>query len=290
VRVALVHRDNPRCIERMGGAFCYDVPEFEVTHFPTAKFGVVDRNELADAGYDVIYYEDGKCWPTFEGDADIPVIYQVQDSTLSEEHYRLRYEKAAEVADLVLVDWDDLTRFEGVGAPVRRLSYSVNDWLFCDYGLERDIDVAFLCHTKDCPARAALDVQLTDLCLRRGWEYESGTRLGRRYAQAFNRARVCVHMERTPTTRAHRVFDVMAARSCLLTSVQPYVSGEEQVAGVHYVDYETPAEIDERLAWLLDSGAWETIADAGHEYVMTHHTWSVRARELRDMIREELGL
>lgn len=296
LRVALIHYDNPRQYDRMVGYWSYAVPEFAVTHFGVAPGRQVYRRaEYARAGFDAIVWEDHKTRGTWADDAAIPLIYHVVDSTLSASHLEDRRHHGAQ-ADLILVDHDRLERLGGLGVPVRRWGYCVNDRLFRDYGEEKTIDVAFHCRTKGSAMRAALRNWLAVYCARMGYTYASGDRDREEYARAFNRAKVAVNLTRTPQNRPHRVLDALACRTCLLSSKLPHVSGEERVQGVHYVEWDASGEAlgaNELGAWverLLGSGEWQALADNGYELVHRAHTWAVRAGELRQILSEEFGL
>ncbi len=280
--VALLHREAKSMIERVYGPWSYPVPEFAVQHFPlTGKHVVLSRRDFA--AYDLIVQEDGRLWIDWRGNGP-PLAYVVTDSTLSEQHYRDRYEQARQ-ADLVLVDWDRLERFADLGRPVRRLSYSVNDRLFRDSGQQRAVDVGVYMNL-DIPRRRELALFLADHCQQRGWRLEVATFAGPAYAAAFGRTKLAVQLERTATTRAHRVFDALAAGCCLLTTPEPAVSGEERQAGRHYREWLDLPGLGEQIDWLLVSGEWQTVARAGYELVHRAHTWSVRARQLRQTLAE----
>lgn len=285
LRVALIHHDNPRQYNRMAGFWSYDLPEFDVTHFGVKGIQVYRRGDYRD--FDVIVWEDHRTGGTWTHDAKVPLVYHVVDSTLSAGHLEDRNKHAKE-ADLVLVDHDRLQRIHG--KIIRRWSYCVNDRLFHDYGEEKTVDVSFHCRTKGSDERADLRDWLGKHCQHMGYTYAAGDRAGEQYARAFNRSKITVNLTRTIINRPHRVFDAMACRTCLLTSPLPPVSGEEREAGVHYVEWRDFDELVWHLADLLQMGTWQKVADAGHELVHRAHTWPVRARELREILREEFGL
>ena len=285
LRVLLACRDNPRSsADRMIGHWSYQVPEFTWDILPVPRWFVLDMSKYYGA-YDLIVHEDTKAWGVFHCDrAVLPVAYIVRDSTLSDDHYIQRIKQAWKQADIILVDWDRLERFQGLGHPVLRFSHCVNDRLFRDYGEGKMVDVAFHMAVKGNPERAELREWLRWLCITRGWTFENGVIGGEDYARSFSRAKVTLNMERTPTTRAHRVFDAMACRTCLLTTPEPDVEGEERRAGVHYVEWRDRQDLILALGRLLDDGEWEPVANAGYELVQRCHTWAVRARELREAL------
>jgi hypothetical protein len=285
LKVALVHTDNPRAREgRMVGIWSYGVPQFEIEHFPQPK--KVRLNKEQFSAFDVIFHEDHKNWGRYIGDGP-PVAYYIVDSTLSDNHYRVRLEKAREIADMVFVDWDDLARFD-LKVPVYRLSHCVNDRLFHDYGLDKATDIAFNCMRKGpgSDKRALLDIWLNEYCERKGLVYDNRILPDREYAQAMNRAKVVVQVNRTPATRAHRTFDAMACRSCLVTDPLPEVSDEARWAPQHYLEYHDLDELGQILDGLLATEGWRQIAENGYQLVQAEHTWSVRAEYLHEKLCE----
>jgi len=286
LRVALVHRDNPRANEhRSVGWWAYDVPEFQVRHVPVRKGFALDVADLARHS-DVVVWEDHSAYGTLINRHALPVAYVVVDSTASWDHYRTRYEHAAQ-ADLVLVDHDRLDRFGDLGIPVRRLGYAPNDRFYRDYGEARTVDVCMHCHPSPDGARSRLMEALHRFCVARGYTFASGKRSGEAYPRGFNRAKISVNLSQTPTNRPHRLFDVMACRSCLLTSPWPRVSGEEDVReGVHYVSFQDFDDLCARIDALLETGAWQGIADAAHALVQERYTWAALAGRLHATLLE----
>lgn len=286
LRIALVHANRPRDFVpgRMVGIWSYDVPEFEIRHFGTPRQFRMKRSDFRL--FDVIVREDHKCYGQFINDYDIPVVAYIVDSTLSDDHYQTRL-KLARTADLVLVEQDDLARFAACRR-VRRLPYCVNENLYKDYGLPKSVDVGMYCN--DTPQRVALGEKLRAFCEQQGYSFEYGRREGTEYAKAFNAAKVCVNLARTPTNRPHRTFDVMACKSCLLTSSLPDISGEERENGVHYATFYDDGGAALAIGVMLESGEWQDVAQAGYDLVREKHTWAVRAKELRQIFYEELGL
>ncbi len=280
LRVALITRPGSIPGQRNYGPWSYPVPEFAWTHFEVPKGSRMARDEFSD--YDLIFWEDGKSVIEWEHDGP-PLVYLVTDSTLSAEHYRIRCEQARQ-ADLILVDWDRLERFEHLGKLVQRMSYCVNDLLFRDYGLERSVDVGFYASIKGNAERMSLDAWLRDFCASKGYVYEGGTRQGIEYARAFANCKIAVNLNRTPETRNHRVFDAMAAGACLLTSTLPLAEG--LLAGSDYLEMGNRAEMAAMLSVVLTNGDYRLVAQRGCSLVRAAHTWAIRARQLRQMLAE----
>jgi glycosyltransferase involved in cell wall biosynthesis len=293
LRVALCTKAiSPVRFERDGrnvGIFSYAVPEFEWEHVAVHKWQDIDTRALAEQGFDLAFHEDG-AWAHYP-DRALPVVYYVVDSTLSEDHYRERLEQAQD-ADLVLVDHDRLERFAAAEKPLRQLPHCVNDRVFRDRGLERTADVASHMNVGGPCGDGRLEVgtRLEAWCGAMGYTYRGGTMGVEEYARSFNAARVSVNWPRTPINRSHRVLDAMACRTCLVTGAVPDVPGEERVAGRDCVPVDSYEEFFLAISELLESGAWREIADSGWRCVREHHTWSVRARQLRQILHEELGL
>ena len=283
--VALVHRNSPRLLgQRMIGAWSYPVAEFDWAHYAVGREFTLNKNDLAKR-HDIIIYEDGKVEGRFVGGANIPLCYVVVDSTLSQSHYKIRLSQAAQ-ADLILIDHDRLSKFRILGKPVHRFSHCVNDRLFRDYELDKIIDVGFYCRFKGYRPRQRLHERLADFCASRGYRYDAGTKIGEEYARAFNRTKISVNLSRTADNRPHRIFDAMACKTCVLTSCLPSVSGEYRTEGVHYWEYRDIEELFVAIDNLLDSGWWYDIAEAGYDLIQEYHTWTVRAKELRQTLAE----
>jgi len=276
--------------DRNMGHFSYAVPEFTWEHLPVHRWQTVDCVGFGGK-YDLIFQEDGT-WARYEN-RDVPVAYYVWDSTLSDGcHYEPRFDHAKEMG-LVLVDHDRLERFAGTGRPVRRLSYCVNDKLYRDYGLEKTLDVAYHMNIGGASVgaeRAQLRGILRKHCHNRGYSFSQERPAGRAYAESFNRARIVANWPRQPGNRPFRLLDGMACRSCVVTGPVPDVSGEVREAGVHYVEVRTLDEFCQAVDELLASGRWREVAESGYRLVRERHTWAVRARELRRILNEELGL
>jgi spore maturation protein CgeB len=86
--------------------------------------------------------------------------------------------------------------------------------------------------------------------------------------------------------RSWRVFDVMASRGALLTMPLPDVSGDGLNAGEHYREYVNTETLERELVYLLDGGHWSRIGMLGYQHVIANHTWSIRAAQLRETLRE----
>lgn len=288
LRVALVHRNSPRCGEaRAVGWWSYPVPEFEWHHYPVNPYRPfeLDRATLAK-NHDLVVWEDSKAHGKFRGHGGLPVCLHIVDSTLSEEHYQARLKQARE-ADALLVDWDRLKRFSCVAVPVLRFNYCVNDRIYREHGTMKEFDVGSYQHGTE--ERHAIEALVRAHCDKRGYTFDMGNPGGIDYAVAMGRCKIVLNVNRNPATRSHRVFDVMAVRSCLLTSPLPDVSGEPRAYGQHYVEFRNTAQLTEAIDYLLGSGEWETIAGNGMLLAKQEHTWARRATQLRARLEDELG-
>lgn len=254
-------------------------------HYPVQKGFKLQREKLA-ARHDLVVWEDAKAPGEFLGGGGLPVCLHVVDSTLSEEHYQARLRQAKQ-ADAVLVDWDRLDRFAATGKPVIRFNYCVNDRIYREHGEMKEVDVGS--YQTGTEERRAIESLVRAYCEQRGYTFHSGNPSGVDYAVAMGRCKVVLNVNRNPRTRSHRVFDVMAVRSCLLTSPLPDVSGEQRVYGQHYVEFRNAAQLTEAIDYLLGSGEWETIAGNGMLLVKEEHTWARRATQLRLRLEEQLS-
>jgi len=288
LRVALVINERKR-FPRSVGWWSYDVPEFDVVHIPVSEGTVWSRKRLSRAGFDVAVWEDDKAYGG-PSDVGVPVAYVIVDSNLSTPHFQQRLQ-CAHRADLLLIDSDVLQRFRSTGKKIRRFNYCVNDTLAKDWGEQKIVDVCYHAHIRDIVPRRAAEQALRRFCYERNLNCMIGKICnGEGYMRAFNRSCISLHVSSVPQTRAHRVFDVMACRSALLSSQLPAIEGDDITAGVHYVDFARPDDIGKRVEELLEGGRWREIAEAGYELVHRRHTWAARARELREILSQELGL
>lgn len=284
LKVALVHANHPRLMEsRMVGIWSYDVPEFETTHWPVEISQVLYKDDFT--AYDLIFCEDSRVSIEWRGEG-CPVVYYVVDSALSDHHYNVRLHNAQNT-DLILVDWDRLDRFTQIGVPVRRLSHCVNDRFFGKFYGEKSTDVGFFFNTT--PERMALDVYLRKFCKVEGFSYQSGKRAGKAYAKSLARCKINVNLHRHPSVRAHRVFDAMASHTCLLTDSFPRISDERRCSAGFSV-FTDPKHLTESIKEKLTDGTWLSWANIGYDQIQQHHTWEVRAQQLRGIINRELGL
>lgn len=272
---------------RSKGYFSYEVPEFTWEHITLGKYFYQDTRALAKQ-FDIVVHEDGGNWGQYIGNA-LPIVFISFDDTLSEGHFKERL-SIAQQAGLILVDHGDLSRFGSTGKPVYRFPHCVNDLLFCDTSHERDIDVAFNCGKKGSDERQRLQIALKEFCAARELKYDGNLYPPDEYANVMARTRIVANWPRTPENRPHRVFDAMACGACLVTGPLPVVDGDLRITGEDYIEVQTESEILAAISKLLRSGEWLQIAKNGHELVMKHHTWSARAKQLRDMIERTFGL
>jgi hypothetical protein len=303
LRVLLIHRDN--CNYRnLTGWWSYPTAEFTWEAMKVKEAGFEARVERGK--YDLAVMDDW-IFGTVEKQGT-PLAYVVVDSARSAGQLCRNQGQAAQ-ADLILVDSDELWKFK-LGKAARRFAYAVNEKLY--YPRTKEYDVAFLCWPTE--ARRAVCEQAREICGRHGWSFLTGTYVNYwDYAAAIGSARVVVHKAHVEKARSWRVFDVMASGGCLLSSPLPRVEGDGIEEGVHYAVYQdgegmeeelerllgvddgrrqsTPLwTIDNRCEGLFDRRGWARMARRGYELVMERHTWKVRARELREIIHEELGI
>ena len=81
------------------------------------------------------------------------------------------------------------------------------------------------------------------------------------------------------------MFDTMACRSCLVSSPAPVVHFEPRKPGRDYVQYKSLDDLELVLDELLGADRWQEIAEYGYDLVQRWHTWAVRARQLRAILK-----
>lgn len=285
VKVALVVKHSSTSVLerdcRNMGYWSYAVPEFEWQHFD----GFGDANALN--AFDVVVQEDAG--PKRYTGLRKPLVYVAIDSTLSPDHLEARLPRAKN-ADLILVDHGKLEDFAQLHLPVCRWNYCVNDNLYREYDESRDIDVSFHCGGRNSEERRLLRIILAQYCEDNGLVFQSGVLHPTDYARAMARSKIVVNWPRVPANRPHRVFDAMASGACLVTGPLPNVSGDERIPGKHYFEVGAIEDIPVIVGDLLSSGDWQEIAQQGKQLVTEHHTWAIRARQLRALLRGELGI
>lgn len=270
------------------GYFSYPVPELTWQFIVGGKEFEHDTNALRRGGFDAILHEDFASLGRYIG-SGMPLVYLAIDSTLSEAHYAARLPVARQ-ADLVLIDQDRPERWMPHARMVRMFPYCVNDTLFRDDGRLRDVDVAIHLGkgegTVGREARAEVAGWVAQVCAERGYRWRKGILDLPAYAASFQSAKVVINWSRAPENRPHRVFDAMASGAAVLTGPLPLVREDERVAGAHYWTFRDRRELGIGLAHLLEGGAWQEIAAAGHRLVTERHTWATRAGELRALLLE----
>lgn len=286
MKIALVVKASNGTQERETrnmGYWSYPVPEFDWRHF-VFKGKTAYATEMND-GFDIIFQEDAG--PRFYKDIKKPLVYLAIDSTLSDDHLESRLERAKN-ADLILVEQDDLEKFAHLGVSVKRLNYCVNDSLFRDnYGLGKPIDVSFYCGSNE--ERGVIRNMLRTFCKKRGLVLGTGTLHPIQYAKAMASSKIVVNWPRVPTNRPHRVFDAMACGACLVSGPLPFMPDDKRVEGRDYVEVQTHKDIPDAIDSLLASSDWrQQIATNGKRLVTKYHTWVIRARQLKQILDEEL--
>lgn len=288
LRVLVLVHNSPAALRRETrpvGFWSYDVPEFTWDIRYPGKGALIDTHLK---GFDLIWEEDGASWPEYKR-GGVPVIGYYIDSTLSYENHLLPRQKQARQVDLILVDHDDLHRFQGLGHPVRRILHCVNDHIFRDYWLDRTVDISFHCGSGGSEIRKTIRRSLHELCLTHGWTYASGVRELTEYAKAMNRSKIVVNVPRCSGNRPHRIFDALACNTCLMTE------------GMHvgeafgtlqfdrdFLQWQSLDQLETLLVQYLNGDQWKELAWAGFERVHMEHTWKARAPELRQLLWEEL--
>ena len=312
IKILLAHRpDWYRGPARIDGFFQYPVPEFIVTHLKLPK---AFRTKLFEyRQFDILFLDDGKYKdysrfiPAPPHDTyPIPqVAMYALYPTLTPGHFRRRVERARNNADFVLVDHDNIKRWKmATGRSCFRMPYCVDENRYCDRGYIRDIDVGFYCVYGWNKERPAMDRWLESFCQRQGYTYHTthGKSIGEGYADLLSRTKVVVHMNRTPNTRAPRIFDVSASGAAILTNPTPPVSGEQwpnhptftwpcSESYTIFDPKEIPvytdidcAQVADSLNWLLMEDNWKRAAQPMNDFFLQYHSWEVRASLLYSLL------
>jgi len=286
LNVALVVKHSSTSVRerdcRNMGYWSYGVPEFEWTHFD----GFGPASELNE--FDLVVQEDAG--PKRYSGLTVPLVYVAIDTTLSPDHLESRLPRAAN-ADLILVDHGPLEDFYPLDKPVMRWNYCVNDNLMRDYGEGRDIDVSFHCGGRNSEERQRLRLLLSEYCEDNGLTFASGVLHPTDYARSMARSKIVVNWPRHPNNRPHRVFDAMACGACLVTGRLPKVAGDYLLLGLDELQQVDKLEdVTLAIKYMLDTGKWEELAQKGQRFIARYHTWAIRARQLREIIKSELGL
>lgn len=273
LNVLLVHRESD-VYRHLTGWWSYPVPEFRWTALKVKPDWFNVDMSYAAKDTDLVVLDDW-IYGQFKH-LHIPLVYVTVDSARSAAQ-RDRNRAQATQADLILCDSDELSNFAGLGKPVRRFAYAVNEHLF--YPHEKEFDVAFLCWPT--PERREVARWCDAICKKHGWSFATGTYDWPDYARFLSMAKVVVHKAHVPAARSWRVFDVMASRGCLLSTPLPTVSGDGIENGRHYRTYTNAESLEKELDYLLTDDNWKPIAQAGYEHIMANHTWRTRATQLR---------
>jgi len=261
------------------GWWSYPVPDFEWAFYPLEDGQAIDKNKLAQKGHDVIFWEDW-VWNDFVGDAPIPIYAAIVDSNTSGRRKK-RYEGRAKQADVLLIDQDKLTHFGKTGRPTFRWQYAVNEHVFAPQ--QKTIDVGY--HVVRTPGRSALTEPIRTLCRENGYSLTDGGGMTiTQYANRIGSARIVVHKATREQCRSHRFFDALSSASCLLTDRVWGVNEDRFMAGSHFVEWQSAADLQTQIVDLLETGRWQQIADAGRAHIMLHHTWRTRAAQLKGII------
>ena len=272
--------------DRPMGWWSYAVPQIglEWEFIVPGKRFTIDTAELADQGFDAIVHEDFGTPGTYKG-RKLPLIYQDIDSTLGDAYHNTRL-PIAEQANLILVDQAPLDSFAHLGVPVYRFPYCVNDRLFAaKSAADRTIDVCLHQNKNENFTRQLIAAVFdTHICKPLNLVGSQGTVGYPELAANFSNAKVVLNWPRVPTNRPHRVFDAMAAGAALLTGPLPDVSGDLRQPNKHYRVFSHWGDLVDQIRSLIHNNEFESIAAAGQELVMAHHTWAIRAQQLRTIL------
>lgn len=295
LKVALIckNENGKRRNNRSMGYFSYAVPEFTWEHIIPGKNFTINWNDYKSQNFDLVFHED---YPY--GDIrklDIPYVFLAIDSTLSEQHYKDRFNQSQK-SDLILVDHDNINRFFNTKhSSVYQFPYCVNDKVFYRDDRIRTVDIAYHCSSS---AHAGIDERkrikqlLKDLSVKHNWNLASGIRDLPDYAESFRTAKIVVNQSRTSNNRPHRIFDAMACGAMVLTSQIANIKADKIFENGCFLGFYSDDDLEialDRLLRLLPVTR-ERIAEQGYQTVMQNHTWSIRTKQLREIINKEFGL
>jgi len=295
LKIALIckNENSKKRNDRAMGYFSYDVPGFTWGHFTPGKNFIIDLDDLKSDGYDLVFHEDYP-YGNYIGDS-IPVVFLSIDSTLSNEHSQDRFNQSQR-ANLVLVDHDLLELYSTrLKQPVYQFPYCVNDKIFYrDDTKERINDIAFHCSSSahvGSDERKRIRRLLHDLSVKHNWSYRSGVLDIHDYAESFRTSKIVVNQSRTPINRPHRIFDAMACGAMVLTSPLPYTIDDKLKYAIDYDVFENDNWLEKQLDFYLNHPlSLESTALSGYTNVLLNHTWSIRAKQLREIINKEFGI
>ena len=273
------------------GYFSYDVPEFTWEHITPGKNFNIKWSDYKSHDFDLVFHEDYP-YGNIVG-LDIPYVFLSIDSTLSDEHYRARFEQARR-ADVVLVDHDNVNRFFNVNHKTIQFPYCVNDKIFYRDNRERTNDIAYHCSSSahaGIEERKRIRQLLHDLSQKHNWSYRSGILEIHNYAESFRTSKIVVNQSRTPANRPHRIFDAMACGAMVVTSDLPYIQSDLIHDAHNYEPYYHDKDLEETIEFYLNNPVErEKIAKKGFDIIMQNHTWAIRAKQLREIINKEFGI
>lgn len=296
LKIALIckNENSTRRDNRAMGYFSYAVPEFTWEHIIPGKNFKIEFDSLKHKDFDLIFHEDYPYGDYVYGLYNIPIIFLSIDSTLSKQHYEDRFTQALK-SDLVLVDHDQLDRFTHGTMNAIQFPYCVNDKVFYKDNRERIIDIAYHCSSSahaGVEQRKHIRQLLHELSKKHNWTYRSGVLPLEEYAESFRTAKIAVNQSRTPINRPHRIFDAMACGVMVLSSPLPRLQADKFEYDNPYEEFHDDLELEEKLEFMLNDmpEITESIAKIDYDLIMQNHTWSIRAKQLREIINKEFGI
>lgn len=294
LKIALIckNENSTKRDDRSMGYFSYAVPEFTWQHFTPGKNFTIKWKDYKEQGFDLVFHEDYPYGNVIG--LDVPYVFLSIDSTLSDEHYKARLRQTS-LANLVLVDHDRLERFKTNHCNTYQFPYCVNDKIFFRYETEdeRTNDIAYHCSSSahaGINERKRIRQLLHDLSVKHGWSYRSGVHEIHHYAESFRTSKIVVNQSRTPTNRPHRIFDAMSCGAMVLTSPLPKIESDGTTPLIDYLQFTNDKQLENALLAIFKSNVYESISEIGYQNIMQNHTWSIRAKQLREIINKEFGI
>jgi len=178
--------------------------------------------------------------------------------------------------------------------PIFYLPYSVDEKIYSDTGVSRDIDAAAIWSTgAGYPNRSKIQVLLRTMRRRRGRTKGLRSYCGRECNQAYvdllRRSKIFVGSVGVRKPLAQKVTESMACGCLHLTDKPKDLERQGFVDGEHLVLYEGLHDLREKINYYLaHDSERKQIAEAGRDFVLTNHTTKLRVEQFTKILTEFL--
>lgn len=204
---------------------------------------------------------------------------------ISDTHRNLRArQKLARLFDHVFLYHRNYVRHfqEHPQGAVHWLPYACDTECFCDLGLPRDLDIAFIGQLFKPRSRRR---RIVDALGQRYSLNEQRYYRQEEIPKIYSRTKIVLNLPAADDLN-FRVFEAMSCGALLVT--ERIASGQEELfqEDVHYVAFNGEKELFDKIEHYLEHEDQRLkIAQAGHEEVMQHHTLDLRLRTLLEKVR-----